>query len=175
VTVGLIAVVLLVVAALNLTWRSAPAGNDGRSYGSNTSFLDQFSVFRYRPLLRLATRIDRSYLQRVHGKRLAGAYRKIQRDLLREYLRDLSKDVNRLYAILNARSVHAPSDEGNISLALTEQQTTFALLIWGIEARLVLDAVMPRPIDIGPLISAFEALTAQTQAVARPQFSYHVC
>jgi hypothetical protein len=161
VTIGLILVAVLVAAALGLTRLSAPASDAVRSYGSDTSFLDQFSVSRYRPILRLATRMDRSYLERVHGKRLAGTYRKIQRDLLRGYLRDLSNDVNRLYAILNARSAHAHNDEGDVSLALTEQQTTFALLIWGIEARLVLDAVMPRPLDIRPLVSAVEALVAR--------------
>jgi len=175
VIIGLVAVALLVAAALTLTRFSAPASDAGRSYGSDTAFLDQFSVARYRPLLRLATRMDRAWLEQTHGKELASVYRKIQRSLLREYLKDLSRDVNRLYAILNARSAHARSDEGDISLALTEQQTTFALLIWGIEARLFVDVLMPRPLDIKPLVSALEALTAQTQAVARPQFSYHVC
>lgn len=172
--VGLVAVVLLVAAALSLTRFSAPKQDAARSYGSDTAFLDQFSVSRYRPLLRLAIRMDRTYLEKVHGKRLAACYRQVQRKLLREYLHDLSKDVNRLYAILNARSANARTDEGNVSLALTEQQTTFALLIWGIEARLFLDAVMPRQLDIQPLVSALESLTAQTHAITRPQLSYHV-
>ena len=171
---GLVAVALLVVAALSLTRFSAPKTDATRSYGSDTAFLDQFSVSRYRPLLRLATRMDRTYLENAHGKALAACYRKIQRTLLREYLRDLSKDVNRLYAILNARSAGARNDEGNVSLALTEQQTSFALLVWGIEARLLLDAVMPAPLNVKPLIAALDALTTQTQAIARPQLSYHV-
>ena len=170
---GLIAVTLLVAVALGLT-RFSAGPDAARSYGSDTAFLDQFSVSRYRPMLRLAGRMDRSYLEKTHGKRLAGCYRKVQRALLREYLHDVSKDVTRLYAILNARSVHARSDEGNVSLALTEQQTSFALLIWGIEARLVLDTVMPRPLNITPLISALDALTSQTQDMASPQLSYHV-
>jgi hypothetical protein len=174
VILGLIVVALLVAAALGLTRFSAPMPDAARSYGSDSAFLHQFSVSRYRPLLRLASRMDRSYLEKTHGKRLAGCYRKMQRALLREYLHDLSKDVNRLYAILNARSANARNDEGNVSLALTEQQTSFALLIWGMEARLLLDQVMPRALNIRPLIAALDALTSQTQAVASPQLSYHV-
>jgi hypothetical protein len=174
VILGLTAVVLLVAAALVLTRFSAPNPDAVRSYGSDSAFLDQFSVSRYRPVLRLASRMDRSYLEKVHGKPLASCYRKMQRTILREYLRELSKDVNRLYAILNARSANARNDEGNVSLALTEQQTSFALLIWGIEARLVLDVVMPGPLNIAPLMSALDALTSQTQAIASPQLSYHV-
>jgi hypothetical protein len=174
VILGLLAVVLLVAAALGLTRFSAPKPDAARSYGSDSAFLDQFSVSRYRPVLRLANRMDRGYLEKAHGKRLAAVYRKTQRVLLREYLRDLSKDVNRLYAILNARSANARSDEADVSLALTEQQTSFALLIWGIEARLVLDAIMPGPLNIRPLMAALDALTSQTQAISSPQLSYHV-
>jgi hypothetical protein len=93
--------------------------------------------------------------------------------LLREYLRDAAKDFNRLYSIANAKSLQASSDPGDLSMALFEQQMTFIMLIWGLEARLMLDAVVPFALDLDPLMGAIEGLAAQTRMLARPQFGYH--
>jgi hypothetical protein len=124
-------------------------------------------------MLRLATQLDRRYLTNAHGESLSGCYRKIQRGLLREYLRDAAKDFNRLYAIANAKSLKASSDPGDLSMALFEQQLTFIMLIWGIEARLLVDGLIPFAVDLDPLMGAIEGLAAQTRQLARPQFGYH--
>jgi hypothetical protein len=170
--VSLIAVLLLVTAVAALT-RFAPKPDFiASTYGSDASFLDGFSVQTYRPMLRLATQMDRRYLTKAHGDSLAGCYRKIQRGLLREYLRDASKDFNRLYAIANAKSLRASSDPGDLSMALFEQQMTFIMLVWGLEARLLIDAVIPFAPDLEPLMKSISGLAEQTRLLARPQFGY---
>jgi hypothetical protein len=123
-------------------------------------------------MLRLATQMDRKFLSSAHGEILAGCYRKIQRTLLREYLRDASKDFNRLYAIATAKQVRATSDTDDLSMVLFEQQMTFILLIWGIEARLLLDSFLPFAVDLKPLIAHLEGLAQQTRELARPQYAY---
>ena len=169
---GLIILILLVAAVAVLT-RFAPKPDVvAGSYGSDASFLENFSLQTYRPMLRLATQMDRRYLSGAHSDSLAGCYRKIQRGLLREYLRDAAKDFNRMYAIANARAVRAASDPGDLSMALFEQQMTFIMLIWGIEARLVLDGILPFALDLKPLIDSIEDLAQQTRELARPQFAY---
>ena len=77
-----------------------------------------------------------------------------QRELLREYLRDAAKDFHRMYAIANAKAVQAASDPGDLSMCLFEQQITFVMLMWGIEARLRLDGIFPFAVDLKPLISS---------------------
>jgi len=172
VILSLVVVLLLVVAVAALT-RFAPKPDVVTgSYGSDVSFLESFSLQTYRPMLRLATQMDRRYLTAAHGDSLAGCYRKIQRGLLREYLRDAAKDFNRLYAIANAKSLRAASDPGDLSMALFEQQMTFIMLVWGIEARLLLDRVVPFGVNLSPLINSIEGLAAQTRELARPQFGY---
>jgi hypothetical protein len=170
--IGLLIVVLLVAAVALMTRYSPKADAPGVCYGSDVSFLDSFSLGAYRPMLRLASQMDRKFLSSVHGETLAGCYRKIQRQLLREYLRDASKDFNRLYAIATAKSVQAVSDPGDLSMALFEQQMTFILLVWGIEARLLFDGLLPFAVDLKPLIMHLEALARQTRELARPQFGY---
>ena len=124
-------------------------------------------------MLRLATQMDRRYLSKAHGDSLAGCYRKIQRGLLREYLRDAAKDFNRLYAIANAKSLRASSDPGDLSMALFEQQMTFIMLMSAnLEARLLIDAVIPFAPNLEPLMKSIGGLAEQTRLLARPQFGY---
>lgn len=170
--VSLITVISLVVAVAVLTRFAPKADPINSTYGSDASFLDNFSLMKYRPMLRLATQMDRRYLTSAHSDKLATCYRRIQRGLLREYLRDASKDFNRLYAIANAKCVQASADPGDLSMVLFEQQMTFILLVWGIEARLLLDGILPFAMDLKPLMHSIEGLAKQTRQLVRPQFSY---
>jgi hypothetical protein len=172
VIIGLFAILLLVAAVSALTHFSSKPVGFVTSYGSDSSFLEQFSLNAWRPMLRLASQMDRKFVATAHGEPLAACYRKIQRGLLREYLRAASADFNRLYSIANANCVKAAEDPDNLSMTLFEQQITFSLLIWGIEARLLLDGMLPFTISVAPLMDSFENLAIQTRALARPQLSY---
>lgn len=166
-------VILLLIAAVGLLTRFAPLSDSAVTcYGSDSSFLENFSLTSYKPMLRLASQLDRQFLTAVHSDKLAACYRGIQRDLLREYLRDASRDFNRLYEIATAKAVRAASDPGDLSMALFEQQMTFILSVWGIEARLLVDGWLPFGCDLKPLIAHLEGLVQQTRELARPQYSY---
>lgn len=165
--------ILFLIAAVGLLTRFAPQ-SDGTDtcYGSDSSFLEKFSLNSYKPMLRLASQLDRKFLTLAHSDRLATCYRGIQKDLLRAYLREASRDFNRLYAIATAKAVRAASDPGDLSMALFESQMTFILSVWGIEARLLFDGWLPFGCDLKPLIDHLEGLAQQTRDLARPQYSY---
>jgi hypothetical protein len=166
-------IVLLLIAAVGLLTRFAPQSDSTAACcGSDSFFLENFSLNSYKPMLRLASQLDRNFLTAAHSDRLAKCYRGIQRDLLRAYLRDASRDFNRLYAIATAKAVRAASDPGDLSMALFEQQMTFILSVWGIEARLLFDGWTPFACDLKPLIAHLEGLAQQTRGLARPQYSY---
>lgn len=164
---------VIAIVALAKFSASEPA-SPSNSYGSDANFLENFSLKTYRPMLRLASQMDRRYLTSAHGTQLASCHRRIQRKLLREYLKDLSRDFNRLYNIATARAVNALNDPSNLSVTLVEQQMGFIFLIWSIEARLLLDCIFPYSVDLKPVIGYIESLSAQTRELARPQLSYHV-
>ena len=173
--ISLGSVALLVAAIALMTWLSgsrAPVA--ASSYGADIDFLETFSLKSYRPMVRLASRMDKDYLASIHGLPLARCYRRIQRNLLREYLHMASKDFGRLYAIANVRAARATSDAGNLSMALLEDEVSFIFLVWGIEARLMLDSVLPGLIDLKPVVRHIETLADQTRELGRPQLSYHV-
>jgi hypothetical protein len=167
-----LSIIFLLTAAVGLLTFLAPKDASVDFYGTDASFLDNFSLGTYRPMLRLAGQMDRKFLSSAHGEVLAGCYRKIQRNLLREYLRDASKDFKRMHAIATAKTVHATSDPDDLSMALFEQQMTFIMLVWGIEARLLVDNYLPFAVDLKPLIGQLEGLAEQTRQLARPQLSY---
>jgi hypothetical protein len=173
VIVSLTIVLLLVAAVGLLTWFSPKSEDLAACYGSDVSFLEHFSAGAYRPMLRLASQMDRKFLSSTHGDRLAGCYRNVQRDLLREYIREVSNDFRRLYAIATAKSVLALSDPGDLSMALFEQQITFILLVWGIEARLIFDYLCPIAVDLKPLIGHLEGLAQQARELTHPHYGYH--
>jgi hypothetical protein len=116
-------------------------------------------------MLRLATGSDRPFLAERSTPRIARKYRRTQRTLLREYLRGLSRDFQRLY------SIAAVQDR---SVELFDGQLEFIFSVWLIEARLLLQAVVPHSIDMRPLLETVDDLAAANRESARPVLRLHV-
>jgi hypothetical protein len=171
VTLGAVSFLVVLVAVLAGSWPRAE--KVGRNRPTDSAFLENFALHGYRPMLRLAEQTDRRFLKASVGEPLAATYRKIQRQLMREYLREAAKDFSRLYSIANAHSAEAISDPGDLSMAVLEQQMTFILLIWSIETRLLLDGILPFDMDLKPVITSIETLAEKTRQRVRPQFGYH--
>lgn len=172
--ISVAALLLLVIVSVGFTRLfSGQRSSASDSCEPDAGFLESFSVAVYRPMLRLASQMDRRYLVSSHGSRLAARHRRVQRELLHHYLRDLSRDFNRLYNIATTKAARALNDSGNLSMVLAEQQMTFILLIWCIEVRLILDCIYPYSVDLQPAVDQIESLFAATRELVRPQFSYH--
>ena len=77
--------------------------------------------------------------------------------------------MNRLHAIAMAKTVQALSDPDDLSMGLFEQQMSFLLVVWWIEARLLLDRFMPFDMDLRPLVAQIDTLAQQTRQLVRPQ------
>jgi hypothetical protein len=168
-----LAVIAGLILAVALLARRTP-DNDAREscYGSDATFIETFSIRTYKPMLRLAGQMDSDYLVRKRGKALASCYSKIKRDLLREYLREASKDFNRMYRIANDRCVQARSDPDNMSAALLDEQLSFLFTVWVIEAKLLLGDLLPFQTDLRPMLAHLEAVAAETRMLIRPVSGY---
>jgi hypothetical protein len=128
-------------------------------------WLESFSLNSYRPMVRLASGSDRSFLAKRRTLRIARRYRRTQRVLLREYLRGLSRDFHRLYSIAAVR---------DRSVELFDGHLEFIFSVWLIEARLLLQAVVPHTIDMRPLLESVGDLAAANRESARPVLRLHV-
>ncbi|MGD1072992.1 MAG: hypothetical protein ABSB15_22955 [Bryobacteraceae bacterium] len=138
---------------------------------ASDAWLEAFSLRAYRPMLRLASRDDGNYLKSARETGDFKRYRRIQRTLLREYLRSLSRDFQRLHAIAAEKSLRVKGGDGN-SMALFEQHIGFIFHIWSIEARLLLRALIPHSIDLAPLLANVESLAADTRELIRPPLRF---
>jgi hypothetical protein len=128
-------------------------------------WLQTFSLRAYRPMLRLAARDDARYLRSAGGRGEDRHHQLVQRALLRDYLHNLTEDFHRLYAIAEEKSRRAAGGQPQLPVALTEQRIAFSLLMWSVEMRLMLRALIPVSIDLQPLLASVESLAAETREV----------
>jgi hypothetical protein len=128
------------------------------------AWLQSFSLGAYRPMVRLASDSDRLYLETTGSPHVVRNYRRKQRGILREYLKVLARDFQRL---LDIAATSQP-------LAFFESQLSFIFGVLWIEARLVFEALVPHTIDLEPLLESVETLAASAREIASPALRLHV-
>jgi hypothetical protein len=142
---------------------------------ASDAWLESFSLRAYRPMLRLATRTDGHILKSARSAAERRRYRHAQCTLLREYLGSLSQDFNRLNAIAADRSRRAGSHGEEGPMALLDRRIAFVCLMWSIEVRMMLGALIPFSVDVAPLLASVEALAAETrEMMTRPLLRYRL-
>ena len=156
----LAAIALVLVAIVPFARPPAAERAEAMSFSQSDAWLEGFSLRPYGPMARLASRHDRNFLKKARACGEIRHYRRTQRTLLREYLRNLAVDYRRLHAIAAARSEPAPA------LELSERQTEFILLMWSVETRLVVQRVIPWSVDLQPLLANVEMQAAETRQLA---------
>jgi hypothetical protein len=138
------------------------------------SWLESFSPDGYLPMLRLTSPSDARFLSIQRGPKAAARYRHAQRQLLREYLRSLSRDFNRLHNLATGSALRARSDRQNSSLALVEEKMEFIFSMWSVETRILLDEIAPCSINLKPLLAEVDQLTARARETARRRLEFRV-
>ena len=136
------------------------------------AWLENFSPHIYLPMLRLAQSADTGYLNTQRGPEAAARYRRVQRRILREYLRGLSRDFHRLHALGTETRSLARTDSDNSSFALIEEKLEFIFSMWSIELRLFLDKVTPCAINLQPMLASVDELTVKVRESARRSLEF---
>jgi hypothetical protein len=138
------------------------------------AWLESFSPESYRPMLRLANSGDAGYLKIQRGPEAAALYRCTQRRMLREYLRGLSRDFDRLHIIAAESAWLARVGRENSALALMEEKLEFSFSVWSIELRLLLDKFSPCTINPHPLLANVDELTAKAREMTRRRLEFRL-
>jgi len=160
---------LIVVVIWRRAWRKRED-----SLEINEAWLENFSPHSYLPMLRLANSGDSGYLKTQRGPEAAARYRRLQRRMLREYLRGLSRDFHRLHIIAAESSGRVRIDGENSSLALIEEKLEFIFSVWSIELRLLLDKLSPCTINPQPLLTNVDELTAKAREITRRRLEFRL-
>jgi len=119
-----------------------------------------FSVEKYRPAERLFSADDYEFLARQPGftPRLARRLRAQRRKVFRQYLRCLSRDFDRLYAVARQLLLDSSSDRPELARALVWQWVLFHLGLALVHGRLLLQWLGLGTVDVRGLVSAAEAM-----------------
>ena len=131
------------------------------------SWLEGFSPASYQPMFRLSEPVDSRFLKSQRGPKEASRYRRLQRKMLRQYLRGLARDCHRLHLLASQMDAHPVPGNDNSVLAQLEEKLEFSFSVWSIELRLLLDEISPRDLNLRPLLANVEALTERARRAAR--------
>jgi hypothetical protein len=137
------------------------------------AWLDNFSPHSYLPMLRLADSGDTGYLNIQRGPMAAARYRRIQREILKDYVRGLSRDFHRLHALGTDDGLRRIHHE-NSALALVDEKLEFIFSVWSIELRLLIGRFAPCAVNLQPLLANVDELTAKARETARRRLEYRL-
>jgi len=159
---------LTLEAAVLLLFRRHRAAARKNAFRVDAAFLNQLSVDRYRPMLRLLDERDFLLLRSQPGCTPEMAERvRLQRcQIFRGYLTSLDSDFQRAVALLKVLMVESSQDRPDLARVLLRMQFTFAVGMLLIRLRLVLYRWNLAKIDISPLIGMFEMLRTSLRGFA---------
>jgi len=157
-------VALLLAALTAMRWRayrSEPDHEDG---------FGEFSLARYRPMEQLLAEEDFLFLAAQPGYRpeIGAKLRRERRRIFRLYLRELTRDFQRLHA--DARSMVADSTAEHSELVgvLLRQQLTFRLRLAALKLRLALGGLGLGKVDVRGFVEAIEAMRLDLARFSAP-------
>ncbi len=130
-------------------------------------WLEEFSVSKYRPMMRLLSEDDYAFLADQSGfdKKISSRLRSERRRIFRAYLRSLVRDFNRLYFCAKLMASHASEDRSDVLVKLVRQKFTFSFAVAAVEARLLLHTLGFGVVDVRNLINALDQTRSQLIAV----------
>jgi nitroreductase len=134
----------------------------------NDSWLDEFSVAKYRPMMRLLTEQDYEFLalQSGYHPSIAKRLRAERRKIFQAYMRDLIQDFQRLHMAARMVLIYAPQDRSDLAEILVRQKITFLCGIAAVEMRLVLHRFGIGTVDVTALVKNLDTLRLNVLAVA---------
>ncbi len=131
-------------------------------------WLDEFSIDKYRPMLRLLAHDDYDFLAVQAGQNMS-TIRKLRRErrrIFRAYLRSLTADFQRLHLAGKMLLVYATEERPDLASNLFRQRITFTLALLRIHLRLLLHTIGLSNVDARPVLGCVESLRIQIAGAA---------
>jgi hypothetical protein len=162
---------LALALALPLLLRKVAAS--GGSLPLTTEWIDELSIERYRPMLRLLDGEDLDFLRSQPGftPRMATKLRIQRCQIFRGYLRCLNADFGRVCAALKVMMLQSRNDRPDLATVLVRQQATFLCSMALVQFRLVLYRWGICGVDVTGLVQIFDTMRLELRTlvpVAQP-------
>ncbi len=115
----------------------------------DSNWLIQFSVDRYRVMLKLFDDADYQWILRQPSgsQEICDKLRAARRRAFRAYLKELKRDFHRLQIAAKYIILESPENESQLMRFLFRQEMKFDAQVWGLQLYLLLDSFRLRRID----------------------------
>ena len=139
----------------------------GRRLPVTAEWIDDLSIERYRPMLRLLDSRDLEFLSAQPGftPRMAGLLRAQRCQVFRGYLRCLSADFSRICGAMKLLMLHARRDRPDLATALVRNQVLFAAGLIVVQCRLLLFQAGLCTVDVNGLVRIFDAMRIELRTL----------
>jgi hypothetical protein len=126
-------------------------------------WLDDLSLDRYRPMLRLLDHRDLDFLRRQPGftPRLAARFRKQRCRIFRGYLGQLQADFCHICSAVKVLMLQSSVDRPDLAGRLLRTQAAFTWGVLAVQARVALYRCGVGTVDISGLLAQFDAMREQ--------------
>jgi hypothetical protein len=130
-------------------------------------WIDELSIERYRPMMRLLNREDLDFLrsQPRFTRRMATRLRVQRCQIFRDYLRWLKEDFGRVSAAIKVLLLQSRHDRPDLAAALVRYQATFALRIFTVQFRLFLYRWGGCAVDVSSLLGTFDVMRQELRTL----------
>ena len=157
ISIAVLTVAALIAALVTIARRFGSAGAD---LPLNADWIDELSLDRYRPMLRLLDERDLEFLRSQPGftPRMAARLRARRTRVFRGYLRHLSADFGRVCTAVKVLMLQSKRDRPDLAAALVRQQALFALGLAMVQARLFFYRWNLCTVDVRALVQTFDVM-----------------
>jgi hypothetical protein len=161
------AAVLALVALIALVLKLALPFRASQCPPATAEWIDELSMDRYRPMMRLLDREDFQFLSTQPGytKELATKLRIQRCQIFRAYLRNLDADFNRICMALKGVLLHSDIDRPDLASTLIQHQLAFALRRMTIQFHVVLFRYDIGAVDVSALVQLFDGMRMELRTL----------
>ena len=156
---------LVLLLAMVLLIRRTAFG--GGSLPLTAEWIDELSMERYRPMMRLLDGGDIEFLRSQPGftPKMARKLRQQRCQIFRGYLRCLSSDFRRVCAAVKILMLQSRQDRPDLAGILIHQQVMFALGMTAVQFRLMLYRWGICGVDVSSLVRTFDLMRLELRSL----------
>lgn len=161
--VSLVVFIALLLELLNLTGRFASPQN----LPLTTEWIEELSIDRYRPMLRLLNQDDIEFMRSQLGftPKMATEFRIQRCQIFRGYLHHLDNDFKRICMALKILMVQSEWDRPDLASALVRSQMTFAAGMMVVQFQVVLYRYGIGSVDVADLVKLFDGMRLELRTL----------
>lgn len=135
-------------------------GFAGNGLPVTSEWIDDLSLDRYRPMLRMLDGDDIAFLRSQPGftPDMAKKLRAQRTQIFRGYLRSLETDFGRVCAAIKLVMLQSSYDRPELAETLLRQQVTFACAMLSVRVHLVLYSLGVCSVEVSKLVKLFDSM-----------------